>query len=233
MRKVVSGRKWVDGKWVKIGNTTGRDVLEETLHASCTKTKERECKGVEEGRHGSGSTLRPSHHMLADRESSGGSKAWGKQTQEKVSVVNHKDERKKQARDTDQDTNPPPSKLVASELVADAFTVSLARMSTGVRYRTWPPERTIMLRMTSKKVQELVDKVRPPAVVRLSRSFWEDVRNGTGAERLNRILAPLATMPTRCRIITLDLSLCNGFGPDGAGGLQECWHSVQSWLTSI
>jgi hypothetical protein len=46
IRKVVSGRKWVDGKWVKIGNTTGRDVLEETLHASCTKTKERECKGV-------------------------------------------------------------------------------------------------------------------------------------------------------------------------------------------
>lgn len=80
--KIVGGRKWVDGKWVKSGNATGRDVVEETLHAcvdlhdsietlivgSCTKTKERERKVVEEGRHGTGadersngggSTLRP------------------------------------------------------------------------------------------------------------------------------------------------------------------------------
>ena len=66
--KIVGGRRWVDGKWVKIGNAGGRDVVEETLHAcvdlhasietlivgSCTKTKERERKGVEEGRHGTG-----------------------------------------------------------------------------------------------------------------------------------------------------------------------------------
>ena len=32
--------------------------------------------------------------------------------------------------------------------------------------------------MTSKRVKEVVDKIRLPAVVRLSRSFWDDARNG-------------------------------------------------------
>jgi hypothetical protein len=33
-------------------------------------------------------------------------------------------------------------------------------------YRTWPAERTIMLRRTSKRVRKAVDKMRPPVVVR-------------------------------------------------------------------
>jgi hypothetical protein len=79
-RKGGGATKQLGGR--KSGNATGRDVVEETLHAcvdlqasietlivgSCTKTKERERKVVEEGRHGTGadegsngggSTLRP------------------------------------------------------------------------------------------------------------------------------------------------------------------------------
>jgi Ran GTPase-activating protein (RanGAP) involved in mRNA processing and transport len=65
-----------------------------------------------------------------------------------------------------------------------------------------------MLRMTSKRVRKVVDKMRLPAVVRLSRSFWEDSRNGRVYQRLNSILAQLAAMSTRCRITTLQLSNC-------------------------
>jgi hypothetical protein len=39
-----------------------------------------------------------------------------------------------------------------------------------------------MLRRTSKRVKEVVDKMRLPAVVRLSRSFWDATRNGTEKE---------------------------------------------------
>ena len=74
--------------------------------------------------------------------------------------------------------------------------------------RTWPASRTIMLRMTSKTVKEVVDRVCPPAVVRLKRSFWNNASNGTVDEKLKRILAPLAAMPARCRITKLQLPHC-------------------------
>ena len=49
---------------------------------------------------------------------------------------------------------------------------------------TWSTGRTIMLRGTSKRVKEVVDKMRLPVVVHLNRSFWDDVRNDTVAEKL-------------------------------------------------
>jgi len=74
--------------------------------------------------------------------------------------------------------------------------------------RTWPASRTIMLRMTSKTVKEVVDRVRPPAVVRLKKSFWNNASNGTVDQKLKRILAPLAAMTARCRITKLQLDRC-------------------------
>ena len=50
--------------------------------------------------------------------------------------------------------------------------------------RTWAAGRTIMLRRTSKRVEEEVDKMRLPAVVCLSRSFWDDADNGTQQAKL-------------------------------------------------
>ncbi len=68
-----------------------------------------------------------------------------------------------------------------------------------------------MLRRTSKRVKEVVDKMRLPAVVRLSRSFWDDSRNGTDAEKLQPAVrdeaAPIddslvvASAHSRCRAV--------------------------------
>ena len=48
--------------------------------------------------------------------------------------------------------------------------------------RTWAAARTIMLRRTSKKVKDVVETLLLPAVVHLSRDFWNDFRNGTREE---------------------------------------------------
>ena len=41
--------------------------------------------------------------------------------------------------------------------------------------RTWSDDRTIMQRRTSKIIKEVVDKMLLPVVVRLRRTFWDDV----------------------------------------------------------
>ena len=51
-----------------------------------------------------------------------------------------------------------------------------------------------MLRRTSKKIKEVVDKMRLPAVVRLSRSFWDDARNGTEKEKRHFVLRQVTLM---------------------------------------
>jgi hypothetical protein len=66
----------------------------------------------------------------------------------------------------------------------------------------------MMLRRTSKRVKEVVDKMRLPAVVRLRRSFWGDARNGTEEAKLQFVLRQLAAMTARCRITTLALPEC-------------------------
>jgi Ran GTPase-activating protein (RanGAP) involved in mRNA processing and transport len=82
-----------------------------------------------------------------------------------------------------------------------------------------------MLRRTSKRVKEVVDKMRLPAVVRLSRRFWSDFRNGTAAEKLQFVLRQLTPLTTWCRISTLDLHQCEMNGQDAerlAGVLAQC-----------
>jgi Leucine-rich repeat (LRR) protein len=107
------------------------------------------------------------------------------------------------------------------ELVADAFPAALVSLppelweiflmnSTCVADRhlfTIPRlgSRTILLRMTSKRVKKLVDKVRPPAVVCWRRSFLEEERNGTAAEKLLFVFRQLSELSARCRITTLEL----------------------------
>jgi hypothetical protein len=126
---------------------------------------------------------------------------------------------------------------------SDAFTEALAAVPAEDWSRTWAADRTIMLRMTSKRVKELVDKLYTPAVVCWRRSFFEDERNGTvqklylarkyraaeklnlllkllAAEKLQLILRQLAALSARCRITTLelefddlDLDLCDEYDP--------------------
>ena len=68
--------------------------------------------------------------------------------------------------------------------------------------------RTILLRRTSERVKVVVDKMRMPAIVRLSRSFSDDARNGTAAEKLHIVMRQLAVATARCRISTLELPRC-------------------------
>jgi hypothetical protein len=65
-----------------------------------------------------------------------------------------------------------------------------------------------MLRRTSKRVKDVVDKMRLSAVVRVSRSFWDDTHNGTEKEKLLFVLQQLMGMSPSCRITTLDLGRC-------------------------
>ena len=97
---------------------------------------------------------------------------------------------------------------------ADAFVAALGAVPAEDWCRTWAAGRTIMLRRTSKKVKEAVDKMRLPAVVRLSRSFWDDARNGTGEEKRQVVLRQLAAMTGWCRISTLELPRCDMKGQD-------------------
>jgi Ran GTPase-activating protein (RanGAP) involved in mRNA processing and transport len=50
--------------------------------------------------------------------------------------------------------------------------------------------------------------MRLPAVVRLSRSFWCDTRNGTAAEKLKFVMRQLKGLTVRCSITTLELPRC-------------------------
>lgn len=65
-----------------------------------------------------------------------------------------------------------------------------------------------MLRMTSKSVKEVVDKMSLPAVVRLSRSFWDDARNGTAAEKRQFVRSQLTALTAQYRISALELPTC-------------------------
>jgi hypothetical protein len=73
-------------------------------------------------------------------------------------------------------------------LAADGFAAALGALPADDWSRTWAAGRTIMLRRTSKRVKEVVDKMRLPTVVRLSKSFWDDDRNGTEKEKRRFVL---------------------------------------------
>jgi hypothetical protein len=99
-------------------------------------------------------------------------------------------------------------------LAADAFAVALGGIPPEDWCRTWAAGRTIMLRRTSKRVSEVLDKIRLPAVVRLIRNFWDDSHNGTAAEKLKFVLRHLAALAALCRISTLELPRCEMKGQD-------------------
>jgi Ran GTPase-activating protein (RanGAP) involved in mRNA processing and transport len=112
-------------------------------------------------------------------------------------------------------TDPASRSLPRPALLApDAFAAALGAIPAEDWCRTWAAARTIMLRRTSKRVKELVDKMRLPAVVRLSSSFWGDARNGTAAEKLQVVMRQLTALTAQCRISTLALRNCDMKGQD-------------------
>jgi hypothetical protein len=120
------------------------------------------------------------------------------------------DAQKKRTRTTRQATQTQPLLLAADV----PFAAALEAIPAEDWCRTWAAVRTIMLRRTSKRVKEVVDKMRLPAVVRLSRSFWDDARNGTKDAKLEFVWRQLAAMTARCLITTLALPECEMKGPD-------------------
>jgi hypothetical protein len=127
---------------------------------------------------------------------------------------------KKRTRTTRQATTTQPALLAA-----DAFAAALRAIPAEDWCRAWAAGRTIMLRRTSKTVKEVVDKMRLPAVVRLSRSFWNDARNGTQKAKLEFVLRQLVAMTARCCITTLELPRCDMKGQGAemlAGVLEQC-----------
>jgi hypothetical protein len=110
-------------------------------------------------------------------------------------------------------------------LLVDIFAACFTTIPAGDWCRTWAADRTIMLRMTSKRFKELVDKLRPPVFVRWSLSFLEDERNGPAAEKLKLVFKQLAALLARSRITKLDTRRCTIKGQDAkrlAGVLAHC-----------
>jgi hypothetical protein len=97
-------------------------------------------------------------------------------------------------------------------LAADGFAAALEAIRADDWCRTWATGETIMLRRTSKRVKEVVDKMRLPAVVRLSMSFCDDARLGTAKRQF--VLRQLAAFTARWHIITLELPRCGMKGQD-------------------
>ncbi len=101
-----------------------------------------------------------------------------------------------------------------SFLAVDAFAAALGAIPADDWCRTWAADRTMMLRRTSKTVKGVVDKLRLPAFVCLSRSFLNDTCYGTAAEKLQFVFRQLVALTARCRITTLELCHCEMKGQD-------------------
>jgi Leucine-rich repeat (LRR) protein len=129
-------------------------------------------------------------------------------------------EQKKRTCTTNQATKTQPSSLAA-----DAFATVLSAVPSLDWNRTWAADRTIMLRMTSKRVKDVMDRVRLPAVVSVRRSFLNDPARGTVTQRLKQIFAQLVLLVDRCRITAIELSGCQIKGKyveSLAGVLAQC-----------
>jgi Ran GTPase-activating protein (RanGAP) involved in mRNA processing and transport len=78
------------------------------------------------------------------------------------------------------------------------FAAALEAVPSQDWHRTWPAEKTFMLRMTSKSVKDIIDKMRLPVVVRLHRA----------QKKLPFVMRQLTKMTGSYSIKTLELSRC-------------------------
>jgi hypothetical protein len=98
-----------------------------------------------------------------------------------------------------------------SSLGADSFASALETLPADDWNRTWAADRTIMLRMTSKRVKNAVDKLCPPTiVVMLTQEELLDryqIYNARPAFAVRHILKQLEKMTARFRITNLDIEV--------------------------
>ena len=141
----------------------------------------RDTEAAENEVHSSGHTHRKSRRL---KEMSAAKQAGGKGEAEEGKQPAAQEKR---TRTTRQATQTQPLLLAADA----PFAAALEAIPAEDWCRTWAAGRTIMLRRTSKRVKKVVDKMRLPAVVRLSRSF-RDARNGTKRAKLQFVFMQLA-----------------------------------------
>jgi len=102
-------------------------------------------------------------------------------------------------------TKAQPPELAPDKLPAALGSLAPELWEIFLMNSTWAADRTIMLRMTSKRVKELVHKLRPSAHVRWRRSFMDDKQAGTAAEKLELVFRQLAALTAGGRITILEL----------------------------
>ena len=96
-------------------------------------------------------------------------------------------------------------------LCSNAFAEILEKVPAEDWYRNWPADRTIMLSKTSKKIKNIINKMRIPVIVCSSWKFRSDIRNGSTEEKVNFIMTQLKRMTTLYlyKITTLVLKRCD------------------------
>ena len=96
-----------------------------------------------------------------------------------------------------------PVRLLSTEV----FPAALESIPADDWGRTWAAGRTIMLRRTSKRVKQQVDKRHLSVVVHLSSNFEGDDRTEQPSYT-SGVMKQLTLMTAWCRISTLELSWC-------------------------
>jgi hypothetical protein len=93
----------------------------------------------------------------------------------------------------------------------NAFTEALEKIPADDWYRNWPADRTIMLSKTSKKIKNIINKMRIPAHIQWNWKFFNDSHNGSTEVKVNFIMMQLNKMISLYlyKITTLILSCCN------------------------
>ena len=71
--------------------------------------------------------------------------------------------------------------------------------------RTWPADRTIMLRMTSKRVNDAIDKIKPPTIISFNHSWWNNYNIKLKKKEL--MIIYLSEISTKNIIVSL--KICN------------------------
>jgi Ran GTPase-activating protein (RanGAP) involved in mRNA processing and transport len=90
-------------------------------------------------------------------------------------------------------------------LVPGVFARALEAVPSEDWSTTWAGNRTIMLRMTSKKIKNIIDKMHLPVFVHLKMSFWQDIRNGTINEKIQLVTRQLSVLACTYKITSLEL----------------------------
>ena len=95
-------------------------------------------------------------------------------------------------------------------LCSNAFPEALTTVPAEDWYRNWPADRTIMLKMTSQNIRNIINKMCIPAIVHWKWKFWSDHRNGSEV-KLEFIMKQLERITTLYlyKITTLVLRCCD------------------------